>query len=283
MKVEVAMEELARLVANHYGRQGLLQSILAGLKAAGADVDNLEPTDLAPVDEFHTAGRVTTLKALRMMPLEAGMHVLDAGCGLGGTARALAKEYGCRVTGIDLTPEYIEVADALTERMGLEKYCTFQVGNVIETPFADAAFDAALSFHAAMNISERDRFYAELARVLRPEASLCLFDVMRGPVTGMLYPMPWAETEKTSFLKTPAETKELLRDNGFHVTEEESQRDVAIQFLRESLAKVRASGPAPLGLHLLTGGNTFEKFSNFLKAWENGFVEPVILIARRKR
>ena len=90
------MHELEREVAHHYGKAGLLETILAGLKSTGADLDNLQPVDLAPVDEFHTAGRVTTLKALEMVPLRAGMHVLDAGCGLGGTARVLAREHGCR-------------------------------------------------------------------------------------------------------------------------------------------------------------------------------------------
>ena len=98
------MQGLERAVVDHYGRAGLLEAILAGLERTRADPDKLQPVDLATVDEFHMAGRVTTLKALKMMSLEAGMHVLDAGCGLGGTARVLAREYRCRVTGIDLTP-----------------------------------------------------------------------------------------------------------------------------------------------------------------------------------
>ena len=132
------MHELERAVVHHYGKAGLLEAILAGLARTGADPDNLQPVDLAPVDEFHTAGRVTTLKALEMMSLEAGMHVLDAGCGLGGTARVLAREYGCRVTGIDLTPQFVEVARAFSERMELAERCDFHVGSVTQMPFADA-------------------------------------------------------------------------------------------------------------------------------------------------
>ncbi len=202
------MKKLENAVANHYGKAGLLEAILAGLETLGADLDNLQPADLAPVDEFHTAGRLTTLKALKMMPLKAGMHVLDAGCGLGGTARVLAKEYGCRVTGIDLTQQYVEVAQALTDRMQLTGRCAFQVGSVTSMPFPDAVFDAAVSFHAAMNIRERDRFYAELARVLRSGAPLCVFDVMKGPSPGMIYPEPWAETAQTSFLEVPRRDKQ---------------------------------------------------------------------------
>jgi hypothetical protein len=73
---------LETTVAAHYGRSCLTEAILAAAEAAGADVDNLGPADLAPVDEFHTAGRTATLKALAMLPLKTGMHVLDAGCGI---------------------------------------------------------------------------------------------------------------------------------------------------------------------------------------------------------
>ena len=104
-------------VSSHYGKSGLAEAILEGLTAAGADLDALTLEDVAPVDEFHTAGRLTTLKALELMPLKPGMHVLDAGCGLGGTARCLAVEHQCRVTGLDLTQEYIEVAQMLTDKM----------------------------------------------------------------------------------------------------------------------------------------------------------------------
>ena len=277
------MKKLENAVASHYGRAGLLEAILAGLKTLGADLDNLQPIDLAPVDEFHTAGRLTTVKALKMMPLKAGMHVLDAGCGLGGTARVLAKEYGCRVTGIDLTPQYVEVAQALTDRMQLTGQCAFQVGSVTSMPFPDAVFDAAVSFHAAMNIRERDRFYAELARVMRSGAPLCVFDVMKGPSPGMIYPEPWAETEETSFLKSPAETRNLLLDAGFRIEKEDSLREFARQYFREVLAKAAsANAPPPLGLHLLTGTNAPEKFSNYAKALEDHQIDPVILIARRK-
>lgn len=269
-------------VAAHYRKKGLLEVILAGLEAAGADATRPTLEQLAPVDEFHTAGRITTLKALGMTPIAAGMHVLDAGCGIGGTARVLAKEHGCRVTGIDLTPEFVEVAEKLTARMNLDGACSFYAGSVLAMPFADSAFDAAVTFHVAMNISGRTTFYDELARVLRPGAPLCLFDVMKGPGPGMVYPVPWAETEATSFLRTPAETRDLLTKAGFKIDREESQHAFAIGFFREAFAKAaEAEGPPPLGLHLLTGENSPEKFANYLQALEAEQIDPVIMVATR--
>jgi MPBQ/MSBQ methyltransferase len=274
--------DLENAVAAHYSRKGLLDAILAGLEATGGDPADPAPEKLAPVDEFHTAGRIMTLKALGMTPIAAGMHVLDAGCGIGGTARVLAKEHGCRVTGVDLTPDYVEVAEALTRRMKLDGACAFHTGSVLAMPYSDGAFDAAVTFHVAMNISDRAGFYGELARVLRPGAPLCVFDVMTGPAPGMVYPVPWAETSATSFLKTPEETRDLLSGAGFKVDKEESEHDFAFHFFRKALARAaKADGPPPLGLHLLTGRNSPEKFGNYLRALEAGQIDPVIMVAHR--
>ena len=187
-----------------------------------------------------------------------------------------------RVTGIDLTPEYIEVASMLTDRVGLSGQCAFVQGSVLDMPFEDAGFDTAMTFHVAMNIEDRACFYGELARVLKPGAALCLFDVMQGPVPGMFYPVPWAETETASFLKSADETRALLSEAGFTVTAEENLKSFAQHFFEETFAKIaEAGGPPPLGLHLLTGRNTPEKFSNFLKGLQADHVEPVIMIAKR--
>jgi ubiquinone/menaquinone biosynthesis C-methylase UbiE len=217
------------------------------------------------------------------MPLKPGMHVLDAGCGIGGTARCLAAEHGCRVTGIDLTPDYIDVARMLTERTGLTDLCDFHAGSVLQMPFEASAFDAAVSFHVAMNIEDRAKFYAELARVLRPGGPLCVFDVMKGPAPGAVYPVPWAETETTSFLRSRDETCSLLEDGGFEVTAEENLRSFAMDYFRAVFAKLaEAGGPPPLGLHLLTGINAPEKFANYFRALEAHQIEPVILVADRR-
>jgi len=275
--------DLEAAVARHYGRAGLAEAILEGLEAVGADLDAHRPEDLAPVDEFHTAGRLTTQKALKMIPIEPGMHVLDAGAGLGGTARVLAAEHGCRVTGIDLTPEYVAVARLLTGRMGLDDRCTFHVGSAVAMPFADGVFDAGVSFHAAMNIEDRAAFYGDLARVLRPGAPVCLFDVLKGPTAGMRYPVPWAETEATSFLYAVDDTLATLDEAGLEVTTSESLRDFAIDYFHEVFRKLAAAGgPPPLGLHLLTGANASAKFENYLAALEDDQIEPVILIATRR-
>jgi MPBQ/MSBQ methyltransferase len=274
---------LERIVAKHYSRPKLMDAIEAGLRELEIGASQLHPIDLAPVDEFHTAGRLATLKALNLFPVKDTMHVLDAGAGLGGTARMLAEERGCRVTGLDICGDYVDTARMLTERMNLAERCQFQHGSVLDMPFKDASFDAALSFHVAMNIADRPRFYAELARTMRSGAPLCIFDVMKGPTDGMLYPVPWAETDATSFLENRDVTIALLADAGFDIIAEDNIRDFAISYFRDARRNAAGSEtPPPLGLHLLTGANSSMKFANYLECLESHQIEPIILVACRR-
>lgn len=271
--------EYNQRVASHYGQPELLLSILNGLKASGIEPDAITPEDLAPVDEFHTAGRQSTLKALNYLDLKAGMNVLDAGCGIGGTSRVLASEYGCQVSGVDLTPEYIETAKALTEMMGLSDQCSFHTGSVLELPFPDNSFEAAVTFHVAMNIEDRSKLYSEVARVLKPGFRFCLFDIMKGPEDGLEFPVPWASVPETSFLKTPDETRDLLEGSGFKIVSEENLRDFSIAFFKDAMAKAEASDGLPnIGLHLLMGDNASEKYGNAIKAALSGQTVPIIMV-----
>src|SRR6266568_8131509 len=90
-------------VARHYARSDLERTILDALAASGKDLDRLTPSDLSPVDEFHTGGRQATVELAAQLDVTPDMHLLDIGCGIGGPSRYFAHERGCRVTGIDLT------------------------------------------------------------------------------------------------------------------------------------------------------------------------------------
>jgi cyclopropane fatty-acyl-phospholipid synthase-like methyltransferase len=85
---------------------------------------------LAPVDEFHIGGRQATTEFAEQLDIEPGMRLLDIGCGLSGASRYSALDRGCRVTGIDLTDEYVRVAESLAKRVGLEGAVSYQQGNV---------------------------------------------------------------------------------------------------------------------------------------------------------
>jgi MPBQ/MSBQ methyltransferase len=135
------VSQSAQAVADHYKKRALGDAILAALKAAGKDIERLTPDDLAPVDEFHSGGRNATVRLAQLAGITGSERVLDVGCGIGGPSRYLASTFGCRVTGLDLTQEFIALAGVLAQRTRLADRVTYRQGNALELPFADASFD----------------------------------------------------------------------------------------------------------------------------------------------
>lgn len=273
-------DDLEAAVVRHYGVGNLTDRILKAVAAAGIDAEHVSPEQLAPVDEFHIGGRAATIHAVSKMGLTADDHVLDVGCGIGGATRYLAGTVGCRVTGIDLTPAYIAAAEDLARRTGLAGRVSYRVASALAMPFEDAAFDAAVTMHVAMNIADRAGFYREVARVLKPRAIFCIYDVMQGAGEGLKFPVPWAESPTTSHLTTPREMQGLLDDSGFIVEEIEDRTGFAIDFFRQGLANSAAGAP-PLGLHIVIGATAREKFQNMLAGLESGAIAPAVMVARR--
>ncbi len=106
-------------LVEHYGGGGLLGAIEAGLSELGKSPATATVDDLAPVDEFHIGGRSATVELSARLEVDSQTRLLDVGCGIGGTSRFFASTTGCQVTGIDLSPTYVEVARTLTEWTGL--------------------------------------------------------------------------------------------------------------------------------------------------------------------
>ena len=99
------------------------------------------------------------------------LHVLDIGCGLGGASRYFAQEHGCRVTGVDLTDEYVRVAAMLSQRVGLEDRVSYLRCSALRLPFGAASFDGAYMLHVGMNIRDKAALFAEVRRAYGRAAS----------------------------------------------------------------------------------------------------------------
>ena len=112
-----------------------------------------------------------------MLAVSADDHILDVGSGIGGPARFFADQFACRVTGIDLTAEFCEVARHLTGLTGLDDRVICEQGNALEMPFDDGTFDGAYSMNVSMNIEDKDGLYREIHRVLKPGAWLALSEL----------------------------------------------------------------------------------------------------------
>lgn len=240
-------------IKSHYGRSDLAEVILAALEQAGADIQQLSLDELAPIDEFHIRGRAATLELAQAAGLRSTMRVLDIGSGIGGTSRCLAKEFGCRVTGIDLTDEYCQVASMLTAMVGLDGLVDYHQGDATNLPFEGDEFDVVWTEHVAMNIPDKRRFYSEMYRVLKPGGTLAIYDVLAGAYEPVLFPVPWARTPDTSFLVSPEELRHLLQDSGFTISDWKDTTAEARVWFVNLAERIRREGFPVLGFHLLMG------------------------------
>ena len=204
-------------ITDHYTSGTLLDRLRAALSEDGADPDKPSIEALAPYDQFHGRGLDSTEQLAAGISVSPSDHLLDIGSGIGGPARYMATRFGCKVTGIDLTEEFCDVARRLTSAMGLEGQVTIEEGNALAMPFGEATFEGAYSMNVSMNIEDKAGFYGEIFRVLKPGGWLVLSELAQGPGGAVPYPAPWALTEDSSFLSTPEETKAGLEASGFRI------------------------------------------------------------------
>ena len=232
-------------VASHYAGGGdLARTIAEGLRRAGKDLDELSTADLATVDEFHIRGRKATLELAQSLGLAASAHLLDIGSGLGGPARTVAETYGCRVTGIDLTPAFCDAAAALSGWVGLGDRVAFRQGDATNLPFGDAEFAAAMTIHVAMNIAAKDRMYAEARCVLKPGGRFAAYDILKGEGGEVLFPVPWAREPSISHLATPDEMESLLTGAGSRILEVNDSTEESQQWFETMAARMAQAVPA---------------------------------------
>ena len=266
-------------VEAHYTRGNLVESIIAGLRAAGLDPDRLTPDDLAPVDEFHTRGRAATEELGELAQPMPGQRVLEVGCGLGGTARYLAAQYGVEVVGVDLTAEYRRVGAMLTERTGLADRVGFVTADALELPFDDGCFDQVWTEHVTMNVVDKPRLFAELRRVLRDGGRLAFHEIVAGPGGAVHFPVPWARRPEISFLALAEELRALIEATGFRVRAWRDATSPAREWFHERAAALAAGEPPALGVHLLLGPDAKEMFANQVRNLEEDRIRLVQAVA----
>jgi SAM-dependent methyltransferase len=267
-------------VSDHYARSGLIEAIEDGIIRMGKATDTVTIDDLAPVDEFHIGGRRATEELIGQLGIIPGDHILDVGCGLGGPARFVAERYGCRVSGIDLTSDYVETGNRLCEWVGLRDRVKLCQSTALSMPFQDTKFKAAYMLHVGMNIEDKESLCVEVARVLQPGSRFAVYDVMRTAEGELSYPLPWATTIESSALAPAERYKRALEGAGFEILSERNRKDFALAYFNDLRSRAQAaSTPAPLGLHTLMGERRQDQIKNMIESISTGTIAPIELIA----
>lgn len=262
-------------IHGYYSPNGLYNRIIDGLNNMGKDLSKLTLDDLLPVDEFHIRSKTATYELIKLAGFTPDMHILDVGCGVGGSTRRLAQEIGCRVTGVDLSDEYIDAAVRLTELFDLQDRVAFHAASALDMPYADNTFDGAWSIQMNMNIEDKLGWLEEVFRVLKPGARAVLYEVCGHRVTPVHYPTPWAQDSSMSFLVPPDAFREVITDAGFEIDAWTDKTDLA-KIAFADMTEPRGEPDLPeLGTHLLVGNDILTKAYNLRR---NLFEERVSLI-----
>ena len=268
-------------IENQYHADDLLERIFGALVVCGKNPYQLTVDDLAPVDEFHSRGRQSSEELALLVEPTPHDRVLDVGCGLGGSARFLAQKFGCRVLGLDLTPEYIRVARRLTELVKLDDRCSWVVGDGVALPFEDQSFDIVWSEHAQMNIPDKPLLYREIARVLKPAGRFAFHDVFAGAASPT-FPLPWANKASLSFLVDQQQARQFLTAAGLQPVVWEQKDAQSVTAFQRSIKKAESGPMPPLGLHLLMGETAKQKMTNYLKSLQENSVTVAMGVAIRQ-
>jgi sarcosine/dimethylglycine N-methyltransferase len=262
-------------IETQYSTGGSRQAIEQAFAAAGKDLGHLRPEDLALLEDFHTMGRIATAQLADLVELTPRDEVLDAGSGIGGTARYIAGRSGCHVVAVDLIEEYCEVARWLNQLAGLDDLITVRQGDVTDLPFKDATFTRVFSQHVQMNVADKALLYAEARRVLAAGGRLAVWDIVVGEGGEPGFPVPWADRPEYSHLTTSDRLRMAVETAGFEIEQWNDLTDQAAAIMQTLLT----SPPNPIGLQAFVPD--FEsKAGNLTAALADGRLRALQGVAR---
>jgi len=266
-------------IHGYYSPRDLYGRIIEGLHTLGKDLSRVTLDDLQPVDEFHIRGDTATKELIRLAAFTPDMHVLDVGCGIGGSTRRLSHETGCRVTGIDLSDEYIETARRLTQLLGLQERVDFHATSALDLPFDDDAFDGVWSLQMNMNVEDKLSWLKETCRVLKPGGRAVLYEVCGNQCSPIHFPVPWAQDQSMSFLVPPEAFREAIELAGFEIAVWNDKTDLA----QKAFANVKEPVGEPdlpvLGVYMLVGNDIGTKAYNLHRNLDEARVSLIETVA----
>lgn len=270
-------------ISDHWGTGDVYAEIMKAMEAASISPDTVTVEQMAPVDHFHARGFPATVELADALPIKAGHHIVDIGCGLGGPARYLADRFGCRVSGVDITGPFVEAANKLTALLKMDGQVEAELGDGQYLPYSDAMFDGGYTQHVTMNIADRARFFGEAFRVLKPGAFFALTEHGLGPEGNPYHPLPWSEDGSGAYLVTPADTKAYLERAGFVDVEVEDTGAKYLAGYRRAMELAAEGNLSPFGAHILMRQTAPAKTKNAARNIEEGRTHPIRIICYKPR
>jgi sarcosine/dimethylglycine N-methyltransferase len=237
-------------------------------RLAEADLATLTQLQRDQFDQFHSGGSEAVDRLMPSLHLAPGMTVLDIGSGLGGPARQIARSSGCAVVGVDITPAYVDTAQTLTRTAALDDQVTFVRTDI--AAFDRMDFDAAYTMHVQMNVADKQTFFTEIARRLRPRARLATFEVCLSGDSQPTLPLPWSLDGTDSYLATAEQLHDTIAASGFETLEWVDETQWILRWFEDLGKRIAAGGSAATLPALLNDGPT--RMMNFAVALDTGLL-----------
>jgi len=215
--------ELAQIYDEHPLKKSTILARVQALKGTLREITELdlavdEETEIT--DQNHIGGLKFLQELARKADVESSSLVLDAGCGLGGSSRALAYLYGCKVHGVELTSQRYSDAVDLTELVGLEHLVTFTHGDFLTAEVPRKRFDIVLAQSALVHFRDKQKVVSRCANHLKEKGRLALEEVyLKRPASGVDEQLQLDELEDVwkSYIASIDEWFTCLRAAGFRV------------------------------------------------------------------
>ena len=208
-------KQIEKIVASHYSSGQVTERILSALGLQGASNGSVKVDQLFPVDQLHHGGVGLTERMAKLSSISAQFTVLDAGSGIGGSARFLVDRFDCKVDAIDLSEEFTRTAQDLDELVALKGRIQHRVGSVLDLPYGLETFDVVWCQNVSMNVSDKNAMFAEAFRVLRPGGVYVMSHIGEVDDAKVEFPLPWAMSADTSFTTRPEDFLTMLKEAGF--------------------------------------------------------------------
>jgi ubiquinone/menaquinone biosynthesis C-methylase UbiE len=275
------MTDLPKGLQRHYGGAAIVQRVLTAVADSGHDVSRLTAEMLYPYDQFHWRSLAATRENATKLRLDASMHLLDVGSGVGGPARYMASTFGCRVTGIDLTEEFVAAAKELTERCSLSDKVAFRQGDALAMPFSEGSFDAACCLNVAMNIKNKAGLAREIRRTLKPRARLVWTEATEGSGGPPHYPLPWARNPDISFLVSARELRSAIEGAALRIVEWMDETAATRGAFTQAGRSPESSASSMISNRVVMGDDFAERLNNFGRSVLEERLVPICAIAER--
>jgi ubiquinone/menaquinone biosynthesis C-methylase UbiE len=176
-------------------------------------------------EQIHSGGPAATDALANALGLKKGMRVLDLCSALGAPARQIAKKYGVKVDGVDMTKTMLQKANKRVKEAKLEDMIKFHEGNVMDLKFKDDAFDVVWGQEAWCYVTDKEKLLEEAYRVLKPGGKIGFTDwIITGKITEQELD-PLYDTMAFPYMECFKGYQALLKKVGFKILDAQDQTE----------------------------------------------------------